>query len=183
MPIRTLAAALITVSVGFFASAAASVQKDRKVNATEASYAPRVRALPSVTVARKECRAVLAEQAIESVRHGYMKAFNNGDAETVAALHTEGSVSMPAGMPSVVGRESIREIMEASLSAMPPGLPFQFEAEEVRIADGWAVERGITPALGPFPAGKYVMLYEREADGCWRIAWTITNSDAPATSP
>jgi uncharacterized protein (TIGR02246 family) len=183
MPIRTLAAALITVSVGFFVSAAVSAQKDLKVNATEASYGAGVRVLLSVTVARKECRAVLDQQAIESVRHAYLNAVNNGDADTVAALHTENSMSMPAGMPSVVGRESIREIMEASLSAIPPDLQFEFEAKEIRIADGWAVERGITPALGPFPSGKYVTLYEREADGCWRIAWTITNSDAPAPSP
>jgi len=65
------------------------------------------------------------------------------------------------------------------LSAMPPGLKFEFEAVEVRVADGWAVERGVTKAAGDFPAGKYVMLYEQQADGGWRIAWTITNTDAP----
>jgi uncharacterized protein (TIGR02246 family) len=119
------------------------------------------------------------EQALQSVRQEYMNAVNRGDAEAVAALHTEESVSMTAGMPSITGRPAIRELMQASLSAMPPGLKFEFEAVEVRVADGWAVERGVTKAAGDFPPGKYVMLYEQEADGGWRIAWTITNTDAP----
>ena len=119
------------------------------------------------------------EQALESLRREYMNAVNRGDAEALAALHTEKSVSMTAGMPSITGRKAIRELMEASLSAMPPGLKFEFEAVEVRVADGWAVERGVTKAAGDFPAGKYVMLYEQEADGDWRIAWTITNTDEP----
>lgn len=126
-----------------------------------------------------ECSQMSTEQAIASVRQAYMDAFNKGDAKAVAALHTESSVQMPPGMASVTGRESIRELMEASLSAMPAGVRFEFEATDLRAADGWAVERGVTTASPPFPAGKYVMLYERESDGCWRIAWTITNSDAP----
>lgn len=118
------------------------------------------------------------EQSLAALRQNYMDAFNRRDAAAVAALHTEESVSMPAGIPSIVGRESIRELMESSLAGAPPGFIFEFEATEVRVADVWAVERGITKPAGPFPAGKYVMLYERDTDGCWRVAWSITNSDA-----
>jgi len=119
------------------------------------------------------------ERALEAVRQAYMDAVDGRDAEALAELHTENSVSMPAGLPVVRGRESIRDLMETSLSAMPSGLRFEFEPTEVRMAAGWAVERGVTKAAGPFPAGKYVMLYEEEPDGCWRIAWTITNTDEP----
>lgn len=56
---------------------------------------------------------------------------------------------------------------------MPAGVRFECESTELRVADGWAVERGVTTAAPPFPAGKYVVLYVRESDGCWRIAWTI----------
>jgi 3-oxoadipate enol-lactonase len=119
------------------------------------------------------------DSALAALRREYMDAFNRGDADAVAALHTEGSVSMSAGLPAVVGRDAIRDLMRASLAGAPPGLRFEFEPVEVRAADGWAVERGVTKPAGPFPAGKYVMLYERGEDGAWRIAWTITNSDAP----
>lgn len=119
------------------------------------------------------------QQALEAVRRAYMEAVNRRDLEAVLELHTEDSISLPAGVPAVEGRGSIRALMEASFSAMPPDLRFEFEPRDVRIADGWAVERGVTRAAGPFPAGKYVMLYEQGGDGRWRIAWTITNSDAP----
>jgi ketosteroid isomerase-like protein len=117
-------------------------------------------------------------EELDSVRRAYMGAFNAGDADGVAALHTLASVTMPAGMAAVTGRDSVRKLLESSLSLMPPGVRFRFEPLDVRITDGWAVERGITASSDQFPAGKYVMLYEREADGRWRIAWTITNSDA-----
>lgn len=120
-----------------------------------------------------------SEAALESVRRAYMDAVNGGDVEAVVALHAENSVSMPAGMPPVEGRAALRDLMQGSLSAMPSGARFEFEPLEVRLADGWAVERGVTKPAGPFPAGKYVMLYEQDRDGSWRIAWTITNTDAP----
>ena len=118
------------------------------------------------------------EQALNAVRYDYADAFNRGDAEAVTALHTAGSVSMPAGRPPVTGRDSIRNLMQESLAHMPAGFRFEFEPVDVRVADGWAVERGVTKGAGPIPSGKYVMLYEREDDGRWRIAWTITNTDA-----
>lgn len=120
-----------------------------------------------------------AERALEKVRQAYMDAVNAGDADAVAALHTEDVVHLPAGMPAVEGRSAIRELMESSLSRMPPEARFAFEPRDVRIAEGWAVERGVTEGAEGFPPGKYVMLYEEGDDDCWRIAWAITNSDAP----
>lgn len=123
------------------------------------------------------CRDMTPEEALQEVRRTYMEAFNAGDADAVADLHAEDAVHLPAGMPPVEGRSAIRELVTSSLERMPPGASFAFEPREVRIADGWAVERGVTEAAEGFPSGKYVMLYEREEDGCWRIAWSITNSD------
>jgi uncharacterized protein (TIGR02246 family) len=117
--------------------------------------------------------------AIAELRRRYIEAVNAGDADAVAALHTNGSVQLPAGRPPVTGRAAIRDLMRVSLHAMPRDPGFDFNAVETRIAGGWAVERGVTSAMPPFPAGKYVMLYELEPDGRWRIAWTITNHDGP----
>lgn len=120
-----------------------------------------------------------ASEALEDLRQAYMDAFNEGDADAVAGLHTEDAVHLSAGMPAVEGRSAIRELIASSLSRMPPEARFAFEPRDVRIADGWAVERGVTEGAEGFPPGKYVMLYEGDEDGCWRIAWSITNSDAP----
>lgn len=131
------------------------------------------------TSTQEGCGDMSMEEALEEVRRTYMDAFNAGDADAVADLHKEDAVHLPAGMPPVEGRSAIRELTASSLERMPPGASFAFEPSEVRIADGWAVERGVTEPSEGFPSGKYVMLYEREEDGCWRIAWSITNSDAP----
>jgi hypothetical protein len=74
--------------------------------------------------------------------------------------------------------------MTESFQAAPPGFRFTFEAIDLRVADGWAVERGITRghmegSEKAIPGGKYVLLYEMAPDGCWRIAWSITNTDRP----
>ena len=119
-------------------------------------------------------------EAIPAVRAAYMEAFNAGRVEDVVELHAEDVVSMPAGMPPLEGREPLRDLMTESARAAPEGFRFAFEATELRVAEGWAVERGITRAgggEGGVPGGKYVLLYERDDEGCWRIAWSITNSD------
>jgi uncharacterized protein (TIGR02246 family) len=121
-------------------------------------------------------------EAIADLRRQYIEACNAGDVDAVVALHTSDSIHLPAGMAPVIGRAAIRELMRTSLRAMPRDLGFDFEAIDTRIADGWAVERGVTWAMPPFPTGKYVMLYELEPDGRWRIGWTITNHDAPFPS-
>src|SRR5688572_27146999 len=124
-------------------------------------------------------RSMTTEQALAEVRRAYMDAFNPRDADAVAALHTSETVHMPAGEPQIVVRSAIRELMAAGMARMREGLGFEFEAVDVRVAGAWAIGRGVTFVAPQLPAGKYVMMYERDADDHWRIAWTITNSDAP----
>jgi uncharacterized protein (TIGR02246 family) len=125
-----------------------------------------------------DARVSAVETALRALRREYAARFNAGDADGVAALHTDATVHLPPGLPPVHGRDAVRALMQQSIRAMPPGHAFTFDAAELRIADGWAAERGTTPGIGGAPGGKYVMLYERDADGVWRIAWTIANSDA-----
>ena len=75
---------------------------------------------------------------------------------------------------------------------MEPRLPqsircqFSLAVEEVRSAADWAFERGgyritLTPkAGGPSlnEAGKYITIYQRQANASWKMARDIWNSDA-----
>ena len=121
---------------------------------------------------------VETETALAAIRRIYLDGFNSGDLAAIMRVHTADTVHLPSGMPPVVGQEAVRELMRLSLSRIPPGFRFEFQAMEARIADDFAVERGITPPASAFPGGKYIMLYEKEPDGCWRIAWTMTNLDS-----
>lgn len=134
------------------------------------------------TVPPVGCSAVAPREAIQDVRGAYMEAFNAGRLTEVLDLHTEDVVSMPAGHPPSVGRDALSHLMTESLTTAPPGFHFEFEAREVRIAEEWVIEWGVTHAYlddeeTAVPSGKYVLLYEQDGAGCWRIAWSITNSD------
>lgn len=170
--------AILAVAVAGMAVASARVPLDAQLASGQTSLSASAPDQLS-TSAQEGCADMTPDEALEEVRRTYMDAVNAGDADAVAALHTEDALHLPAGMPSVEGRSSIRELTASSLERMPPGARFAFEPREVRVADGWAVERGVTEAAEGFPSGKYVMLYEREEDGCWRISWSITNSDEP----
>lgn len=131
-----------------------------------------------------ECTDTDRTRTIEGVRALYMEAFNAGRIDEIVELHSDSVVSMPAGMPAIEGREGLRRLVERSFRAAPDGFRYEFVAEELRRADGWAVERGVTRAHVDdegvdIPGGKYVLLYELNDDGCWRIAWSITNTDRP----
>lgn len=130
------------------------------------------------------CKVTEPVEAIEEVRRLYIESFNAGRIDDVVDLHAEEVINMPAGLPPTQGREALRELISRSLESAPAGFQFEFRATELRIADGWAVERGVTKAYleedsGAIPGGKYVLLYEQGEAGCWRIAWSITNSNAP----
>jgi len=65
---------------------------------------------------------------------------------------------------------------------------FALSPEEVQPAGAeWAFERGtytitLTPKTGGDPirdVGKYITLYQRQADGSWRMARDIWNSNNP----
>ena len=59
--------------------------------------------------------------------------------------------------------------------------------EEVHVADEWAFERGtytvtFTPKgtmLTVQDVGKYLTIYQRQADGAWKMARDIWNSNTP----
>lgn len=117
--------------------------------------------------------------ALAVIRARYIAAFASADLDALMRLHTAGTIHLPSGRPAVVGQEAVRGLMQASLRHMPAGFRFHFEPLEVRISENLAAEWGVTPGAPGFPGGKYVMLYEREADGRWRIAWTMSNLDGP----
>ena len=130
------------------------------------------------------CEATDPVEAIEAIHRAYMRAFNAGRIDQVVELHSDSVALMPAGVQPMRGRAALHELLLSSLQRAPEGFRFRFEASELRVGESWAVERGTTaPQTNPdgddVPSGKYVLLYDREPDGCWRIAWSITNGNGP----
>jgi uncharacterized protein (TIGR02246 family) len=124
--------------------------------------------------------------AIDRVREAHVTAPGSGDVDAWAACFTADPVQMPPNCPANVGAESIRGWSGGMLTAFRAELSLAPEEVAVTGAE-WAFERGayaitLTPKAGGDSirdAGKYVTLYERQADGGWLVARDTWNSDDP----
>jgi len=127
-----------------------------------------------------ERRVVETPAALAAIRAAYIREFNVGNVDAVMGLHTAATIHLPSGRPPIVGQTDVRDLMLESLRSAPGGFRFHFEPVGLRLGGDLAVEWGVTPGAAGFPGGKYIMVYERDRDGCWRIAWTMSNLDGPS---
>jgi uncharacterized protein (TIGR02246 family) len=128
-------------------------------------------------------------EAINGLRCAHVAWVEQGDAEGLANCFAEDGVQMPPHAPANVGRSAIRSWLEGLFGAFDVG--FSLAADEVRVAGGWAFERGayriaLTPkGSGGEPlireAGKYITVYARRPGGGWAIARDIWNGDTPSS--
>lgn len=96
---------------------------------------------------------------------------------------------MPPETPAQIGKEQIQERMKPLFDQLIVKIPITIK--EVRIADDLAFSRGTytlstTPKAGGETtkrSGKYLTIFERQADGSWKIARDCFNYNAPPTSP
>lgn len=126
--------------------------------------------------------------AIEQVNQQFVEAFKAGDVATMASLYAEDAVVLAPGEEMVHGRAAIQESMAAQL---PPGVQeFSLATMHVGAEGSLAYEVG-TYSLTFQPegqpsvsdAGKYVVVWERQADGSWKLKADIWNSNAPPMPP
>ena len=121
--------------------------------------------------------------AINTIWSTYVSSLEAGDIDVWVSLWTENGVQMPPNEPPVVGKEHIRNRMNAVLNL------FSVEAditnEEVQVAEDWAFSRGtytltLSPKNGdqPIPVdGKFMTILAKQADGSWKIHRDIFNSN------
>ena len=144
---------------------------------------------PEQAAARMQAESDAARQAIEQLAASFAAHLNAGHPDSVAALfYTSDATLMPPNMPAAQGHDAIR----ATLAGMMEGATVNLQATVQSVAANGplAVERGryhltMTPAGGPAVAdsGKYLARWQRQADGSWKMAEDIWNSDAPLPPP
>ena len=123
--------------------------------------------------------------AIERVREAHVAALNQGNGDAWAGVFSEDAVQMPPNAPANVGRAMIRARSHAFMD--PFHAEFALEVDEVQLAGDWAFERGayrihVRPKAGGEgfqDAGKYITIYQKQANGAWLMARDIWNSDNP----
>ena len=124
-------------------------------------------------------------EAIATSLEQELAAVNSGDAEAFQAAITNDAVLMPPNEPPVTGKEAILAWQQAFFDQATVQLSISFE--EVEVAGNWAFARRswartLTPVAGGEPTqdnGQVVHIYQRQADGSWKVARIIWNSDNP----
>jgi uncharacterized protein (TIGR02246 family) len=109
------------------------------------------------------------------------------DIERILSYWTDDAIVLPPGQPAVVGKAALRQFVEASLQI--PGFGITWTSADVSLsADGnlaYILSKRSVTVTGPdgtpmTRAGPLVTIWHREADGTWRCAVDIWNSESAA---
>jgi ketosteroid isomerase-like protein len=122
-------------------------------------------------------------------RHRLTDAVVSGDVETIGSLYCEDAVLMAPNEPTLYGRTEVKEFWQEYFEHFRVVSLTETE-REVKIIDGWAVERtAYTVVIVPIKGGPRIrddsrrfVLWKREPDGVWRISESMFNSIRPIGS-
>ncbi len=113
----------------------------------------------------------------------WCKAEADRDIEAKLKLFTTDAVLMPRAEPNVIGQQAIRAWHEIEWE----GTKYECSGtvDEVQVFGDWGMVRGtysglFTPASGAprRVSGKFLCTVRRQADGSWKLAHVIWNSDS-----
>ena len=123
--------------------------------------------------------------AIDSV-WAEVTAISNSSQDYDAMVETgyaPDAIELPPGRPAVQGRAAIAKF----LGSFPKVTSFSTQTLDLTGAGDLAYQYGtyhmvMEDANGPITDdGKFIEVWKRQADGSWKIAYDIFNSDLPAT--
>ena len=121
---------------------------------------------------------------IDKQNKTYMKFYNNGDASSVAELHSDDALVMPPNIDMVKGKISIKKVISDGISAGATDLAFttvnmygneEFVTEVGRYSLNVKNEGEILIS----DSGKYIVLWEQVSKNNWLMKADIWNSDLP----
>ena len=125
------------------------------------------------------------EAAIREVMDRWTEYLNTESTDGMMRILTENTNHMGPNEPMLIGQADVRAWFDAIFE--PEGAAeFTITTAEVRVAGDWAVGRGSYTSTAPDESGepatvpgKWVIIFDRGADGAWRAASTIWNIDVP----
>lgn len=122
--------------------------------------------------------------AIEAVTIRWGEGYNAGDAAAVAALYAEDATLLPPNAEAVQGRAAIEEFFKAELELGATDL----KLTTISVGGGGDVAYEVGRFTVAIPSeggemmrdeGKYLAIYQHQADGTWKVQFDTWNSDLP----
>jgi len=116
--------------------------------------------------------------ALQTAAEGWEKAYNDKNADAVAAVYTDDGQLLPPGAAAVNGNSAIRDYWANDVSTQWAKLTIKADSSD--LAGDWAWRAGTWSAeTSPAVTGKYVEIWRRTPSG-WKLHRDIWNVDAPA---
>ena len=130
------------------------------------------------------------EQALRDLDAKWSAAAGAKDVDKTVSYYAESAVVMPPNASAATTKEAIRKVWQDLLAST--GLIISWKATKVEVAKSGDIgfvsgtyELTINDASGKpvNDRGKYVEVWEKQADGKWKCGADIWNSDLPASAP
>ena len=117
---------------------------------------------------------------LEDFDAGYNEAFNRGDAAGCATFFSEDVILMAPDQPMTRGKKAFEETYRSRMQQSTGGTHSN-ELVEYGVAGDLAYQIGTFAVTGTNPPeqGKFLNILKHQADGTWKVAVTIFNSDGP----
>jgi ketosteroid isomerase-like protein len=126
------------------------------------------------------------EQTLRDLDDQWSTAAGAKDLEKTVSFYSTDAIVMPPNAPAATTKEAIRKVWQELLAS--PGLVIRWKTTKVEVAkSGDLVSMSGTYELTMNDAsgkavndqGKYVEVWEKQADGKWKCGTDIWNSDLP----
>lgn len=118
------------------------------------------------------------KKILEDFDAAYNEAFNRGDAAGCAAFFTEDVILMGPGAPMTRGRQAFVDTYESRIDESTGGTHTN-ALVEYGVEGDLAYQIGTYAVEGTAEEGKFLNVLKRQADGSWKVAVSMFNSDKP----
>ena len=126
----------------------------------------------------------MIRQVIEETNTRFSEAFQQRDAAAIAALYTDDTKLLPPNNETVVGKQAVQEFWNDRMKRGVQSVAF--ETMDFEVDGDLAYEIGVVTVTiqtegdqAITQMGKYLVIRKRQADGSWKWAVDIWNSNAP----
>jgi len=114
--------------------------------------------------------------ALDTAARGWEKAYNDKNADALAALYAEDAQLLPPGATEVSGRDAIRAYFVNDIEKQWAKINIKSDSSGVGGDWGWRSGSWSAETM-PMVTGKYIEVWRRTSDG-WRLQKDIWNMDA-----
>ena len=130
------------------------------------------------------------EQTLRDLDAQWSSAAGAKDLEKTISFYSQDAIVLPTNAPAATTRDAIRNTWKELLAS--PGLAISWKTTKVEVAKSGDIayttgtyELAMNDASGtPInDRGKYVEVWKKQADGKWKVAVDIWNSDLAASAP